>query len=113
MGYDIDEDHRLRSELKAREEQLIRFADNIPEPIIYVDRELRYRFVNRAFLEYRNVRREQVVGRTVAEVRGAEFAAELQPMIERAYQGQPTVFERQNQMEDGTMRWSRARLVPD
>ena len=113
VGYDIDEDHRLRSELKAREEQLIRFADNIPEPIIYFDRDLRYRFVNRAFLEYRNVSREQVVGRTVAEVRGAQFAKELQPLVERAFKGQPTVFEHQNRMENGTLRWSRARLVPE
>lgn len=113
VGYDIDEDHRLHSELKAREEQLVRFADKIPEPIIYFDRDLRYRFVNRAFLEYRNVSREQVVGRTVAEVRGAEFAKELQPLIEQAFKGQQTVFEHQNRMENGTLRWSRARLVPD
>jgi diguanylate cyclase (GGDEF)-like protein/PAS domain S-box-containing protein len=113
VGYDIDEYHRLRSDLKAREEQLIRFADNIPEPIIYFDHDLRYRFVNRAFLEYRNVSREQVVGRTVAEVRGAQFAKELQPLVERAFKGQPTVFEHQNRMENGTLRWSRVRLVPE
>ena len=113
VGYDIDADHRLRGELRAREEQLVRFADNIPEPVIYFDRDLRYRFVNRAFLEYRNIRREGVVGRTVAEVRGAELANELQPLIERAYAGEPIVFERLNRFDDGTERWNRIRLVPD
>jgi diguanylate cyclase (GGDEF)-like protein/PAS domain S-box-containing protein len=113
VGHDIDEDHRLRGEFKEREEQLIRFADKIPEPLIYLDRDLRYRFVNRAFLEYRNVSREQVVGRTVEEVRGTDFANDLQPLVEQAYKGLPTIFERENRMEDGTLRWSRARLVPD
>ncbi|MFS8085605.1 MAG: PAS domain S-box protein, partial [Acidobacteriota bacterium] len=113
VGYDIDDDHRLRSELKVREERLARFADNIPEPIIYFDRDLRYRYVNRAFLEYRNVSREDVVGRTVAEVRGTEFAGDLQPLVERAYNGESVVFERQRPLENGTLRWNRVRLVPD
>ena len=89
------------------------FADNIPEPIIYFDQALRYRFVNRAFLDYRNGSREQVVGRTVAEVRGAEFARELQPLVERVFKGQQSVLEHRIRMPDGTLRWSRVRLVPD
>ena len=53
------------------------------------------------------MRREQVVGRTVAEVRGAEFAGALQPLVEQACRGEPSVIELHNVMDDGALRWSR------
>src|SRR5438034_4245943 len=98
---------------RSRVEQLVRFADTIPEPIIYFDRALRYRFVNRAFLEYRNASREEIVGRTVEEVRGTDFANALRPMVEDAFNGKPVLFERQSDDGTGASRWMRTRLVPD
>jgi diguanylate cyclase (GGDEF)-like protein/PAS domain S-box-containing protein len=95
------------------EQQLLRFADNIPEPIIYFDRDLRYRFVNRAFLEYRGVARTDIIGRTVEEVRGSEFAAALRPLVREAFDGKPALFERLSDECVGEPRWTRTRLVPD
>ena len=111
VGYDVDDDHRLRSELRAREEQLTRFADNIPEPIVYLDRDMRYLFANRAYLEYRNVSRDDIVGHTVADVRGTDVAIELSANLARAFDGEPVVFDHCS-MAAGGMRWARTRLVP-
>ena len=102
-----------RREIEPRDEQLVRFADNICEPIIYFDRELRYRFVNRAFLAYRGVTREQLIGRTLEEVRGPEFAKQIRPSVELAFTGQQEVLEIHARTGDGTRRWNRTRLIPD
>jgi diguanylate cyclase (GGDEF)-like protein/PAS domain S-box-containing protein len=91
----------------------MRFADNIPEPILYLDRDFRYRFANRAYLEFRHTTREEIVGRSVAEVRGTTFSAEVGPSIEAALAGKPVLFERHAADGAGNPRWIRARMVPD
>ena len=47
-------------------------ADAVPILISYVDREQRYRFVNRAYERWFGVDRSQIEGKTLAEVLGPE-----------------------------------------
>jgi len=46
---DIEDDIRIRDALKLQGSQMRLFADNIPGPIAYLDRSLKYTFVNQAF----------------------------------------------------------------
>ena len=62
---------RRRAEERLREYE--RVVEGLEEIIVVVDREYRYVIANRAFLKYRDVEREQVLGHTVAEVIGKEF----------------------------------------
>ena len=48
--YDIHDLKLTEQALAAREEQLRLFTDNIPEPVVYLDSDRRYVFVNEAFL---------------------------------------------------------------
>ena len=48
--YDIHDLKLTEQALAAREEQLRLFTDNIPEPVVYLDADRRYAFVNEAFL---------------------------------------------------------------
>jgi PAS domain S-box-containing protein len=48
--YDIHDLKMTEQALAAREEQLRLFTDNIPDPVVYLDTERRYTFVNEAFL---------------------------------------------------------------
>ena len=50
----------------TREEQLRLFTDNIPEPVVYVDTERNYTFVNDAFLRLVGMDRDDVIGKSVA-----------------------------------------------
>ena len=68
--YDIHELKTTEQALAAREEQLRLFTDNIPEPVVYLDAERRYAFVNEAFLDLTGLSRERVLGRRPAEVDG-------------------------------------------
>src|ERR1700674_2242146 len=57
---------RRRAEERLREFE--RVVENLEEMIVVVDREYRYVIVNRAFLSYRGLTKEQVVGRLLGEV---------------------------------------------
>src|SRR5205085_5828864 len=70
--YDIQDLKLTEEALAAREEQLRLFTDNIPEPVVYLDRERRYTFVNESFLVLTGLARDAVIGKTVEEAGGAE-----------------------------------------
>ena len=66
---DIEDDVRVRDALKAQEAQLRLFADNIPGPIAYLDRNLTYTFVNQAFANSVCKPQDEIYGKHA--VRGA------------------------------------------
>jgi PAS domain S-box-containing protein len=55
--YDIDDLKRTEQALAAREEQLRLFTDNIPDPVVYLDTDRHYAFVNDAFLQFNGLDR--------------------------------------------------------
>ena len=67
---DIEDDIRIRDALKAQESQMRLFADNIPGPIAYLDRNLKYTFVNQAFANSVCKPQDEIYGKTPFEVHG-------------------------------------------
>ena len=110
---DIEDDVVLRDALKAREQQLRLFADNIPGPVAYLDRSLRYTFVNQAFANWFNKRQDEIRGRTSVEVMPADVAAFIRPILERGLNGEQFDYERVGRTADGARRWIQGRIVPD
>jgi len=72
----------------ATEADLRTITDNIPAMVAFVDRDLRYRFVNRNYERWLGVKPEDMLGRTAMEIYGEERYAALQPSLERALAGQ-------------------------
>jgi diguanylate cyclase (GGDEF)-like protein/PAS domain S-box-containing protein len=110
---DIDGDRRLREALADRERQLVLFTANIPEAIAYINAERRYTFVNETFARYRGMAREQIIGKSVADVIGAEGVRYLDPIIEEVRKGTETSYERKVRLASGIERWIRVRITPD
>ena len=110
---DIHEDVMLRQHLEQQQRQLRLFTDNIPEAIAYLDTERRYKFVNNTFLDLQGKRREDIVGKTSAEVLGTPAAQFAAPYVERAFNGESVVYERLVKHARGRDRWIRIRTVPD
>jgi diguanylate cyclase (GGDEF)-like protein/PAS domain S-box-containing protein len=111
--YDIHELKTTEQALAAREEQLRLFTGNIPEPVVYLDGERRYAFVNEAFLDLTGLERDAVVGRRVADVTSADQALTLDDYVNRALAGESVIYERPVVDVNGRTRWFRARIVPD
>jgi diguanylate cyclase (GGDEF)-like protein/PAS domain S-box-containing protein len=111
--YDIHDLKLTEQALAAREEQLRLFTDNIPEPVVYLDENLRYVFVNESFLLLTGLERNNVIGRTSAEVTGTADYSALEPFILRAAGGEAVTYEQTIVDAMGRTRWLRGRIVPD
>src|SRR5438270_11443472 len=64
-------------------------------PVCYIDRDQRYRLVNRAFLEWIGKPAGDVSGRDIIEVEGRELYQLYHAYIEAALSGEGVSFERQ------------------
>lgn len=113
MVRDIEDDHRLRDELLARERRIRLITDNVGLPISYIDADMRVQFYNRAGLEWINLREIDVIGKPMHEVFGAEAVSEVAPWLSSAFNGEPQTYERLAKKRDGESRWVRGHMVPD
>lgn len=95
-------------------DQLRLVTDAAPLLISYIDREMRYRFVNQGYADWFGKPKEQIVGRTVAEVIGqAAFQASRQ-RIEAVLSGERLTYETTLPYDEGkTPRYIHADMVPD
>jgi PAS domain S-box-containing protein len=85
------------TERKQGEERLKEYekvVENLEEMIAVVDREYRYLLANRAFLAYRGMKREQVLGQLISTVLDQEiFEKTVKPRLDECFQGKIVRFE--------------------
>lgn len=83
-----------REQVATQSERFMRqIADNLPIDIAYVDRELRYRFVNRALCDRYGLTRYEILGRTRAELKSATDSAEIELKYKAVLGGELQRFE--------------------
>ena len=73
-------------------QSIIGIADILPVMICTLDRDLRYRFVNRPYADWFERPRSAILGRTLAEVIGEEAAQFRAPMIAAMLAGENQYF---------------------
>jgi len=66
---------------------VLAIADSLPVMIAYLDRDLRYRFLNRTLADWLEQPRRSVLGRTMEEVVGEKAYKFRRPMVEAALEG--------------------------
>ena len=110
---DIEEDHLLRASLIEQQRQLRLITDNIGAPISYIDRDLRFRFVNTASVNWGVRNPDDFIGRHLVEIFGETVFNEVKPYLDRAFAGETISYERLNQSAKNGPRWIRNHLVPD
>lgn len=98
--------------LRNNERQLRLITDAIPLLVSFVDKTMRYRFVNRAYSEWFSRPCEGVVGRHVTDVLGSAAYSALLPEIERALTGEEVVFERVIPYKNGS-RFIHVNYIPE
>jgi PAS domain S-box-containing protein len=110
-------DHMV-AELQARtgawreSEALLRtVTDNVPAQIAYLDRDLRYRFVNRSLIPGEAGSLQQVIGRQLCEVEGDAWLLAGMPQIDAALGGATVRYERPLTV-DGEARMIEVTLAP-
>ena len=69
-------------------------VEGLEEMIIVVDRNYRYLIANRAFLQYRNMKREDVIGRHLMDVLNtAVFENTVKGKLDESFRGQVVHYE--------------------
>lgn len=85
------------TERKHAEERLREYekaVEGLEEMIVVVDREYRYLLANRAFLKYRNLEREKLLGRLVPDFLDREvFDRIAKPKLDECFQGRVVHYE--------------------
>ena len=88
-------------------------ADSIPTLVAYFVREnFRCLFANKAYAVNFGLDEKSIVGKTAAEIIGAEAFTAIGPYMERALLGETIRYERQHQLLDGTERTLAVTLIP-
>jgi PAS domain S-box-containing protein len=109
---DITDLKRAEETLRQRERQLRLIADAMPVLLSYIDRDRRYRFVNRRYEDWFRISTSEVLGRTMEEVIGPAVLAAVRPYVERAFRGEEVHFEIEADYPDGR-RWINGHYIPD
>jgi PAS domain S-box-containing protein len=94
------------------EQQMRLMADSLPAFVAYVDKDQRYRFVNRVYEEWHGVSEREIVGHRVEEFVDEELYATIEPRIEQALTGHTVNFQSEGSYPDGRKRHTDATFVP-
>jgi len=90
---DITTAYRAAERLKDRERRLQRLTNALPLLIAYVDRDLRFRFINDKYVDVWGLERDQILGSPLKELWGDDAFAETKPYANDALQGEHVEFE--------------------
>jgi len=104
---------KVEEALRQRDLEYRLVTDNVPALIASFDSQQRHRFVNKSYEEWFGEPREQIVGKHLAEVLGAETYAHIRSFIEQAVSGERVEFEALIPYSGGKRRWVQATYVPD
>ena len=110
---DITEHKRTERALRESERNIRVYTDNVPVLIAYVDRDLVYRFVNKAYEQAVGLDREAICGRRVHEVLRHESFLEREAHMEGALAGLRQSFEVATTDGEGRRRYAEATYIPE
>lgn len=105
-------EQRARRQLAENERRLQQITDAVPALVSFVDRDGRYQFVNSAHERWFGRPKEELLGKTVAEVVGPDAYARIRPHAEAALAGTPVTFDGRVPYRDGGARYIEASYVP-
>jgi len=90
----VARDIRERKGTQQRLREYEKAVEGLEEMIVVVDRDYRYVLANRAFLKYREMEREQVVGRLVSELLHKDiFENHVRRRLDECFRGKVTKYE--------------------
>ncbi|HEY9814910.1 MAG TPA: PAS domain S-box protein [Candidatus Obscuribacterales bacterium] len=113
LADDITDRKQAELALQASEARLQLITDSIPGCISYVDASQRYQFVNHTYEEWFGCRKEDILGRTVEEVLGAQAYRQVRHHIEQVLAGTTVTYEADMSYQGGQGRYISGVLVPD
>jgi PAS domain S-box-containing protein len=112
INHDISEQMRAQTEGRETAESYRLIADNIPGHFLHIDRDLRYRFVNKGVEDLYRQPREYFIGKRVSEVLSPAVHAKIVPYLQQALSGTEVTLEQERTSVDGVRRDYQTTCLP-
>jgi PAS domain S-box-containing protein len=93
VSRDITGYKKTEKALKESENRLRMITDNIPAYVSYVDSNLCYHFVNKAYAKFFNKHQDEIIGKHAREVLGKQYYEKIREKIHTVLSGQEVFFE--------------------
>ncbi|HKF23691.1 MAG TPA: PAS domain S-box protein [Candidatus Angelobacter sp.] len=90
---DITERKQAEEEIRAASARLRHFVEAVPTGLTRCSRDLRYLMVNPAYAKMAGLPVEQITGRSIVDVMGAESWERIRPYVERVLGGERVEYE--------------------
>ena len=113
VAFDVHDFFLAGQALDSARARMSQFAENIPYPITYIDRDGQLIFVNKAYVVAVGIEATQLLGRHIGEARGERRWQEHRPYFELAFAGEATEYTRLVELPGQGSRWMRTSYVPD
>ncbi len=111
--HEIEEREQAEARTAESEAHMRTVTDAFPALISYVDRDLRYRFVNATYERWLGVPAARILGQRAPEMLGEEALAVRRDSAERALAGETVTYEAELPFPDGQTRHIDFTYVPD
>jgi PAS domain S-box-containing protein len=113
FGFEVTELVRARQATEASARQLRLVTDALPVLIGYLDRELTYRFANQAYQPWFGLAPDEMLGRSIQEIAGAQAYPNIRPYLERALAGERVEFEAEMPFRPHLLKHIHTVYIPD
>ncbi len=109
---DVTDRQRAEEALRESERNIRFYTDNVPALLAYVDRDLCFRFTNRAYENMLGLERSELIGRHLHEVFDQHEMLRRSPYLEGALAGERQDFELELRDADNRQRYAVATYIP-
>ena len=109
---DISAHKKAEQALRDSAEKLRLFADNVPAITVSWDENLCCRFANKAFAVVFGLAVEDVIGKHLWELYGAEVYREVEGHFAQVLRGHPVTYQRTHKLPSGESRYLEVKLLP-
>jgi PAS domain S-box-containing protein len=110
---DITDYKHVETALRESERSIRLYTDNAPLMLAYVDREGRYRYANKAYLQFAGIPMQDIVGKRIEEVLTERQLLQRTGYMEGALQGVRQDLELELEAADGSNFYALGTYIPE